>query len=229
MSPPFSTPIPDEFVPRDVPAPSRISTTFLSPRYRTIVKSKQTPFRVTSPSSSAVSDSCRNKDNEYFQLYLLLIIAPIRLLWRSSLCPLLPYYQAYTLPSSSLLFCIKLSLLYFFILNKIKFHDLYVIYQSSSKKFLFFIYSYFAHVILHLYEFELKIISWAKYNFARWQISNSIFASRIFSFFFSKAVSLLPISSPIRHWSRGGRKKILVRADEDERGDWKGRKREDFS
>lgn len=46
MSPPFSTPVPDEFVPRDAPAPSRISTTFLPPRCRAIVKSKQTPLRV---------------------------------------------------------------------------------------------------------------------------------------------------------------------------------------
>lgn len=126
MSPPFSSPVPDEFVPRDVPAPSRISTTFLSPRYHAIVKSKQTLFRATlflsrhrlfptlaETGTIGISDFIFSLD--YRASPFTLTFIPYDLL-----APLLPYYLR---SSPSSLFSIELCSFICFP-NKIKFCDI---------------------------------------------------------------------------------------------------------
>lgn len=155
MSPPFSTPVPDEFVPRDVPAPSRISTTFLSPRYRAIVKSKQTPFSATSLSSPAVSDSRRDRDDRHFRLDyraspFTLTFIPYDLLPPS---PLLPYYLKSL--AIFIVFHQVVSFFYFFSSNKIEFRDLYAICRMSRTLF-FYTSIYILHVFLCLCKSESK-------------------------------------------------------------------------
>lgn len=125
MSPPFSSLVPDEFVPRDVPAPSRISTTFLSPRYRPIVKSKQTLFRATPLPSPAVSDSRGHRDDRHFRLYLFAWLSrqsvyfDVYPLWspRSVASLLLEVFAIFTVLYRVVLFD-------FFFSNKIKLRDI---------------------------------------------------------------------------------------------------------